>query len=232
MDRKPSSDQYWHKTIQQWEIQERSLPEFRGLTDPGGRARCLEDLLRPVKGSIIMLSRLFIEGVGVLAVTVILGSFPAALDIGLTTIWTCDDMIPKNNVSLQSFDNDGGWRCSASAIWRISAFVWHTDSSRTLPSRLRIQVTKQCQDSSFYNREVVKDPRGRISRELRAEYDVTHRASSARRATWRHTHTASLRSSISHSSGQTWLECRERWTKSHRYSTGFVCYFSRIALQR
>ena len=57
------------------------------------------------------------------------------------------------------------------------------DTFRTLPTKLRIQVTKHCPDSGLYNREVVKDPRGRISRESRAEYVVTHRAE------WRHTHT-------------------------------------------
>jgi hypothetical protein len=111
-------------------MQKSSLPGMRGMADPGGRARCLVDVLRPVRGSVIMtrLVRLPLDGVGVVAVTVMLGSFPAALDMGLTTICTCDDMMPNKKQPL-AFKvvcfSDGGWRCSASAVGRTSAFVRH-----------------------------------------------------------------------------------------------------------
>jgi hypothetical protein len=93
-----NSEEFCHNNIQTKNF----LPGVIGMFDPGGRARCLVEVLRPVRGSVIMtrLVRLPLEGVGVLAVTVMLGSFPVALDMGRTTICTCVDMMPRKNKPL------------------------------------------------------------------------------------------------------------------------------------
>jgi hypothetical protein len=92
----PDSAKFCHNNISICEYKN-SLPAVIGMADPGGKARFLVDVLRPVRGSVIMtrLVRLPLVGVGVLAVTVMLGSFPVALDMGRTTICTCDDMMPR-----------------------------------------------------------------------------------------------------------------------------------------
>lgn len=94
------------------------------LAEAGGRASCLADDLRAINigdfpfSACFTAARLPFDGVGVLAVTVMLGSLPAACDMGLTTICTCDDINPKTILAFPVFESAAGremrvcfWAC-------------------------------------------------------------------------------------------------------------------------